>query len=565
MKRIFEMVLLLGLLALAPMASTHAQENLLQNPGFNDSGSYRASRQFQRGDFNFAEGWDGWQTNSPSNESWQNIDPIAFPHTGSFKREGDASQNIGRGDATFTAAALQIVDGIAEGTTLSASVWVLQDSDEGKGSRTRIGIGSNAGANPLSGAITWSPWMRSIDSWQQISVEATVPAGSVTVFIYSTQDQPNPGNQNFYDQASLTIVGEGEPDVGSESGEVNVPPPPTSPPVAPFVSAQGADESGRIEHTVQSGDTLAAIAVAYGVSVAEIRELNNLSGAFLNIGQVLLIREAPEPPPASDDDTTEDAASADVTEAATADEEDQPEEVENTTSDDSGFISPTPQSVSLQATAAQAEETEALEVTEEAEETAAVEMEPMATMPPPATATLAAEAPVANSAAAGDPLDTNALICVTFFEDSNQNRLRDPGEELLADGELVLTAEGGAEQRYTTDGETEPYCFEGLAPGRYTLAAQAPPDYGITTSDMLVVSVQPGQRFTLSFGAAFGVEVASVPTDAPSQTADIAPEILEEGDPVDQLRNIAGLIAIGAAGVVLVGGAFVGLVARRFG
>lgn len=516
--RISTTLVLLALFAIALVPNTQAQANLLENPGFNNSGSYQASRQFPRGDFNFAPGWDGWQTNSPSVESWQNINPIAFPHTGSFKREGDASQNIGRGDATFTAAAFQVVGDIAEGTTLRANVWVFQDNDENNGVRTRIGIGSNVGANPLSAAINWSPWTTAIDSWQIIEVEATVPAGNVTVFIYSTQDQPNIGNQVYYDDATLIAVGQGEPDVGEEDGEADVPPPPTSPPVAPFVSPQQADDSGRIEHTVQPGDTLAAIAVAYGVSVSDIRERNNLGGGFLQVGQVLLISEG----------SPEQAAPAEPTQAPA-------EPTATIAIAGGGFTTPTPAVVAAQPTAILA----------------------TPTTPPPA--------PVITGSTGTDPLTTAASICVEMFEDANQNRLRDPGETLLANGILTLNDDVTAPQTYTTDGTSEPFCFQNLTPGRFTLSAQAPQGFGITTSQSLVVSAQPGQSFNLSFGAAPGVAVAQVPTDAPSQIVDAEPQMAETGDPSAQLRDAAGLFALAAAGVVLAGGALLGLATRGMG
>jgi spore germination protein len=44
-----------------------------------------------------------------------------------------------------------------------------------------------------------------------------------------------------------------------------------------------------IYHVVKSGDTLWLISLAYGVSVAEIKELNNLTSDMIFVGQVLLI------------------------------------------------------------------------------------------------------------------------------------------------------------------------------------------------------------------------------------------------------------------------------------
>ena len=46
-------------------------------------------------------------------------------------------------------------------------------------------------------------------------------------------------------------------------------------------------------HTVVSGDTLAALAQRYGVSVADLTQLNNLSSTVIRIGQTLKIAEQP--------------------------------------------------------------------------------------------------------------------------------------------------------------------------------------------------------------------------------------------------------------------------------
>lgn len=540
-KRVFISMALMFLLlvALMPQPGLLAQDgdNLLENGSFDGPGSYRPVN--FKSDFTFAAGWSGWYTNNPSTESWMNLDPIAYPHTADFRYDGNASQNIGRGDATFTAAAYQIVNGIAEGTTLRASAWVLQDNSEGNGARTRIGIGSNVGGNPLAAAIEWSPWMSAIDSWQQVRVEATVPAGSVTVFIYSTQDSPSAGNQNYYDQAELVIIGEGQDVNVGDTATPAVPPTNTPPPYAPFVNPQGADDNGRIEHTVQSGDTLAAIAVAYGVPVSQIRELNNLEGAFLQVGQVLLIQEATETAP-SDEEEAETTETVDET---------APEETEDS-AESSGFASPTPTATPQ-------------EIAQKPTETATPDVTATPT-PIPASPTDAPTAPVETGAEA-DPLQVESGVCVLMFDDANQNTVQEPGEDLLAGGSITLSDSAGAEENYVTDGEGEPYCFVDLPAGTYTVAADAPAGYGLVNSPSLVVNMQAGQQFTLRFAAAEGVEVAQAPTPDTSVT-DQQPEIIEE-EPQDQgnsLRNIAGVIVMALAGVVLIGGIGVAfLVSRR--
>lgn len=540
-------IMLMSIMALWMTITTTAQENLLQNPGFNQSGNYVDQRPSgSEYPFAIAPGWNGWQTLSPSTESWMNIEPIAFPHTAAFKREGDASQNIGRGDATFTAAVYQTIGGVAEGSTYRFTAWALQDSETGSGSQTRVGIGSNVGGNPFGSPITWSPWMTAIDSWQEMTVEVTVPAGSITVFIYSTQSAPRAGNQNYYDQASLVLVGgDGTVDVGdgeSVDGTVQPPAPPTSTPqvFAPFVSIQPTQESGEILHTVQTGDTLAAISAAYGVPQSEILELNGLTreqARFLRIGQQLVISEGNP--------------------NAVAPTEEEPDETEEASGQSSGFASPTPREVAQESTGIPSP------TPVETEEEITEEPTPNVTATPteiPATPTDAPTAPVEQGEDA-DPLAIDTGVCTLMFDDSNSNNIQDADEALLSGGQITISANAGdTSEEYITDG-SEPFCFEELDPGLYTMTGVAPDGYGLNSS-VRSVSIQAGQAFTVAFAAIEGLEIAAAPTIDPTST--VSDTIVEEQpDASNNFRNLAGIIVLGLAGAVLLGGIVVGVIVGR--
>ena len=64
-----------------------------------------------------------------------------------------------------------------------------------------------------------------------------------------------------------------------------------------FVQTATPNPDGSISHVVQSGQTLIGIAQAYGVSVAEIKALNGLTGDDIYVGDVLVIRPANTPSP----------------------------------------------------------------------------------------------------------------------------------------------------------------------------------------------------------------------------------------------------------------------------
>ncbi|MFC1959690.1 SdrD B-like domain-containing protein [Chloroflexota bacterium] len=63
---------------------------------------------------------------------------------------------------------------------------------------------------------------------------------------------------------------------------------------------------------------------------------------------------------------------------------------------------------------------------------------------------------------------TGGRVCVAAYNDANENNMRDPMEPLLGNVAVYLQNEQTAVvANYVTTGATEPYCFEGLAPGAY--------------------------------------------------------------------------------------------------
>jgi LysM repeat protein len=548
--RHFYGMMALFLLLVLHITPTVAQQNLLQNPGF-EGEDYQG--------LGTARAWVGWFAETPRTEGWMNVKPEYFPNEVPPQvYEGRRAQKIGRGSGTFTGGVWQIVDGIAEGTRLRASAWVFIENTFGREAQVRIGIGSNTGENYL-GNVTWSNWLTSVNSWQEVSVEAVVPSGRVTIFIYATQRFPNDPNNVFFDQAALVATGTGAVPAlgtGTPSGSAAVVPAATSTPaqaLAQRVGVQDTDASDGILHTVQSGDTLAAIAVAYGVPLSRIRELNNLQGGFISVGQQIIIQSPSENTGASSGSSSSSAS----TTAPTA-----------TTASNPAASTATTASVAAAPTTQPTATTEPQPTNTEppAEpEASATPTQTFTPSPIPASPTPAATVAV-TAGITGNPVELKEGVCVLLFDDKDQNRIQGSSEPPLAGGMIALTQPNGEEvaSHITTD-NTTPFCFEDIGSGNYLITATAPDGYGLTTPASLTVSVQTGIPFRITFGAAEGVETVSVPTPenasvsaAGNETgSDIAPEA-----PTD-FRSVLGLVFIGLAGIVLVGGIGLSLVIRR--
>jgi hypothetical protein len=588
-------VLVLSLLALAPLNAQST--NLLFNPGFEQGGEFSAY-QSSLGDpeFNFAQGWAGWITFTPRNFDWQNIRTFAFPHNGNFKTEGNNSQNVGRAGGTYTVAAYQTVNNINNGTQLQATVKAYLENGGDNGARVRIGIGSNVGADPTSPNIVWSAFGNRVNEWQQLSVQTTVAAGNVTVFIFMTQDRPNgPTGPNnvFLDEAGLFVTGSGTPVATSGSGgTVNVPPPPTSTPApafANFVTRGGIIENGRLIHVVVQGDTLAAIAVAYGVPIARLQELNGIIGGNIFVGDRIIIGDAPTATPPNTPRpvaTTSNTSSARATTAPGGIGFFRPTQNATGVATTSGFTRPTsevsvanttvptitpqsnativavvPTNTVAPTTAPTEAPTNTSEPTNTPEPTEVVESptpsEPLATSTPAATA------PVTQAPPLIDPLSTTASVCVLMFDDENQNRIQNSNELLLAGGVITLRQGSTDVVSYQTNGTSEPFCFEDIEPGTYTAVATAPEGYGLTTAPSLVVSAQAGTSFRIVFGAARGVAVAVVPTANVNDAQTPVTEVQAQTTPPLDITSIAGILVVALAGIVFVGGAIAFFIARR--
>lgn len=530
----------------SPAATIQAQDtggNLLRDPSFQNPAVWKTVV-FDEGSgsrFSVAPDWEGWYSTSPRTQPWMNQVPNGYPHneTGAaFTRSGGRSQEISRGGATFTAAVYQTVT-VPENANLSGGAWVRMNLDlnANPNARARVGIDPNGGNTPGASGIVWSNWAtNSVNSFTELNVNATANGTRVTIWLYATQSFPSNPNGVYWDDAFLRVGGPGGSAPGNGSGgngapaATQPPPPPTAPPSASFVSPQCDPGETPCIHTVSSGDTLDAIAVAYGVPRSRIVELNNMTEIrFLQIGQRLTIRPASA---ASDDDDADDEEEAD-----------------------------TPAQVA-QAPTSQPDDDDADDEDEE-EPTPTVTPTPT----PAPTNTPAPPAPVAMADTDDDMASAGiaAAVCIILYEDVNMNRIQEDGDGPLEGGTVSLRQGGEDVESYATDGSPDPYCFEDLEPGDYVAAASPPPGFGLTTPDQLRLRLQAGTTLNVSFGAAEGVQVAAPP---PADAGDLIEEEAAselEAEPEDEnpfMQNL-GLIVFGLAALTLVGGAGLTLLIRR--
>ncbi len=184
----------------------------------------------------------------------------------------------------------------APGTRIVFKVWAQGYTSSGELMRVRAGIDPNGGTS--NGAVTWSGTASVGESYiQLVSPEVTVGSGGkATVFTWA--ETPSPANKTavFFDDAAVEITGQAQAQATTPAQPVQ----PTSPPVVaqPIKTAQPQPD-GSLVYTVQSGDTLGAIAMAYGTTVDSIMQLNGLSSTIISVGQRLTIRGATVPPTAT--------------------------------------------------------------------------------------------------------------------------------------------------------------------------------------------------------------------------------------------------------------------------
>ncbi|MFP4394647.1 MAG: LysM peptidoglycan-binding domain-containing protein [Anaerolineales bacterium] len=504
--------------------------NLLKNPGFEGIGrpvnnSSPNSNNWTRdtftgtpyGEIFTPEGWVTWWQEGEFKRPECKVVPNEHPFSADPVRIYDGYYSgmcftfFGKQNAGY----FQVVRDIPPGSVVEGSfyahAWACGEDDNGALSCAephafyfQVGIDPNGGTDPFSSNVVWSDPYYHYDKFGLVGpVQATVgEAGAATLFMRAYGKWQLKHNDAYMDNASLKLTSTGETPTPTSP-----PPPPTSeaPPTPQFTPTPRPD--GAVVHIVETGDTLFGIALAYNVDLDELRRLNAGTlgpNDLLSIGQEVIISGSPS------------------------------------------AVSPT-------------------ETPEPAQESEPTEP-PTGENPPETQAPGNGEQQTPAPTGTGD--GNSASLCVLAFQDMNNDGFyqSEEGEMALPNAEFNLVGTSGPVGSYTTDGISEPYCFQNLEPGNYVLRHNAPSGY---TTDIgpWNVSLGAGQTSSIEIGYVRGEAASPDAETTPSPNAspddeETLPPVEGEGetetDGVTQLLNtvlrVSGIVVLLLA--IALGGLF---------
>ncbi len=432
----------------SPADAPSAQTNLLSNGSFES---------FSGGT---ATGWAVWslpgdgcgRTTPTAQQATTTIDARRVKDGSSAQQLLASSTDPGKSFFGGLQQTVSVTAGKTYRFTVYAQMWSSTGdnplvSENAQSANFKIGIGQGAtyAADPN---IKLSDLVDSKDSYRQLTLDAVATGSQITVFTYANPASCNKHTEVFFDAATLTEVGASAP------AATSAPAVPTATPliIPTNFPTPTANAEGKIIYIVQPGDSIIHIGAVIGRGsdfqcIADIKQMNGLSGNTLSVGQQLIIGTA-------------SGAAAQPT-ATTA-----PTLAPTTAPTQPGAVAPT--------------------------------ADPNVTGTAPLPTTEGQPAPTQTTTGGGA-----GSICVTLYNDANGNGVLDPGEGLVAGGNFALLDLGASITlaTYATDGASEPYCFENLASGNYRVTSTAPEGYKATTRSDWDLTLAAGSTANLEFGA----------------------------------------------------------------
>ncbi|HLF28392.1 MAG TPA: LysM peptidoglycan-binding domain-containing protein [Anaerolineae bacterium] len=129
--------------------------------------------------------------------------------------------------------------------------------------------------------------------------------------------------------------------------------------------------------------------------------------------------------------------------------------------------------------------------------------------PPQATVATGAESTPTPEAAAPVAAPNSGKLCVRAYTDANGNSLLDAGENLVGGVVFILQdAQNAVVATRTSDGLSEPYCFEQSA-GNYFMLVQVPAGRKATSDTRWGLALPAGGQIDIDFGSQAGSETGN--------------------------------------------------------
>lgn len=150
-----------------------------------------------------------------------------------------------------------------------------------------------------------------------------------------------------------------------------------------------------------------------------------------------------------------------------------------------------------------------------------------------------------------------ATICLTAFEDANQNRVRDNGEPTTAGVAFTVYNRDKVVANVITDGREEPHCVAGLAPGEYYVTRSILPGERLTTDGDWALVIANANTLYQAFGSirSSATPVAGSPSAAPAGNVTAsAPMATQPAAPTAADEPANGFLLWGGAGFLVLGG-----------
>lgn len=350
---------------------------------------------------------------------------------------------------------------VPENATVTFTIWGFawmteQDgtnvSDGNATPNMRIGIDPTGGSNPYSPSVVWSGFQQARDVYTLFSVETQAQGTQVTVFTFSAPDvnpaSPEYGfkhNDIYWDDASLTA-----------GGAAAAPPPPP-------VTNPGTGTTGGTDNTQP-----AAPAANSNPFTLPPTSTPDAEGVIYSVVQ-------------AGDSIWSIAAKAGIT----------LDEILELNGLEQGDFVKVGDLLIVGYGDPPGEEPEAAETTEE--EPVEAEAEPTATPE-------SAPAPAAETTEVEEEQPA-ASICLSAYSDENQNGTRDDGEPLRSAVAFTISDVDKVVSNYVTDGASEPFCIEGLAPGNYQITRSLANGEVATNETSQSLVLEEDNATTIEFGS----------------------------------------------------------------